>query len=396
MKTSLSEWPVGTPDITTHDVMKDYIQGIAHQYHVDESVRYKTTVQQIEKRGNKWTVHTSAHRRDSVFNSDQLLTRDESFDAVIVATGHYHAPRIPDIPGLNSLKKKFPSQISHSKSYRGAETLAGKNILIIGTGASAIDIARDAAPLAKKVYHSWRSGKFDVPLSMFPEEVIHIGEVINIEDTLGNQQPSSPTAGSISAKFQLVDGSKLCDIDAVVICTGYHISLPFLAPFHDDDLPATTTSEDIIITDGTMYHNLHKDIFYIPDPSLIFVGVPYYTANFSLFDFQAQAVAAVLAGFASLPSKAERREEYNKKLAEKGAGKQFHSLRGTEVEYVHELLDWVNPQLVSKEQPPLMGHTPEWLAAKDEQLVRLGSLFGSQAGGNQEKLTALPQEVLCS
>jgi hypothetical protein len=380
MKTSLLEWPEGTPDITTHDVMKHYIQDITKQYRVHEHVRYKTNVLKVEKQGDRWNVKTKSRGNNSIPNSTQPATHDENFDAVIVATGHYHAPRVPAIPGLSTLKERFPDQISHSKGYRGAQSLTGKNVLLIGTGASAVDIARDAAPLAKQLYHSWRGGKFDVPLNMFPEEVVHIGEVLNIESTSESREPVLSSNAPLPAKFQLADGSVLCDIDVIILCTGYHISLPFLSRYHDDDMPVSKASEGIIITDGTMYHNLHKDIFYIPDPSLIFVGVPYYTANFSLFDFQAQAVAAVLGGDAALPSSTAMRKEYNERLAEKGAGKQFHSLRGSEVEYVHELLAWVNPQLEVKGKPVLKGHTPEWLVAKDEQIERFRLLFQGQDG----------------
>jgi cation diffusion facilitator CzcD-associated flavoprotein CzcO len=30
----------------------------------------------------------------------------------------YHAPRVPDIPGLAKWKEAWPSRIQHSKSYR--------------------------------------------------------------------------------------------------------------------------------------------------------------------------------------------------------------------------------------------------------------------------------------
>lgn len=46
------------------------------------------------------------------------LRRLQVFDAVVVASGHYHACRIPDIPGLADLKKRWPSRVQHSKSYR--------------------------------------------------------------------------------------------------------------------------------------------------------------------------------------------------------------------------------------------------------------------------------------
>lgn len=39
---------------------------------------------------------------------------------MIVATGHYHAPKVPNIPGLKEWKKAYPSRIQHSKRYRSA------------------------------------------------------------------------------------------------------------------------------------------------------------------------------------------------------------------------------------------------------------------------------------
>lgn len=46
------------------------------------------------------------------------LRRLQVFDAVVIASGHYHACRIPDIPGLAVWKKRWPSRVQHSKSYR--------------------------------------------------------------------------------------------------------------------------------------------------------------------------------------------------------------------------------------------------------------------------------------
>jgi hypothetical protein len=107
-------------------------------------------------------------------------------------------------------------------------------------------------------------------------------------------------------------------------------------------------------------HNLHKDIFYIPDPTLSFIGVPYYTATFSLFEFQAQTVAAVYSGRALLPSEAEQRAEYNARVEAKGYGRTFHSLRGQDAEYANELRAWINPGIVAAGGKPVEGHTREW------------------------------------
>jgi cation diffusion facilitator CzcD-associated flavoprotein CzcO len=135
--------------------VKSYIQDIAQIYGVDPHIRYGTSVLDVEKQDDQWSVRTRDRRGNNLISGTKGQAREEHFDAVVVASGHYNAPRVPDIPGLSSLKQRFPDHITHSKGYRGPETLIGKNILLIGTGASAFDIARDAVRLAGRVYHSW-------------------------------------------------------------------------------------------------------------------------------------------------------------------------------------------------------------------------------------------------
>lgn len=193
---------------------------------------------------------------------------------------------------------------------------------------------------------------------MLPPQVSRVSEIASF-----NLKPSSGPAAddaAIPGTVTLVDGQVLTDIDHVVIATGYLCSYPFLSEYHRDTVPPEKADEEALVTDGTQMHNLHKDIFYIPDPTLAFIGVPYYTATFSLFEFQAIAVAAVFSGKAILPDEAERRAEYNKRVEEKGFGRTFHSLRGQDVEYANELLAWINPGIVAAGGKPVEGHTKEW------------------------------------
>ena len=141
------------------------------------------------------------------------------------------------------------------------------------------------------------------------------------------------------------------------------MSLPFLSDYHSDDTPASQASDTVLATDGTQFHNLHKDIFYIPDPTLTFIGVPYFTATFTLFEFQAVALAAVLSGKAQLPSQEEMRSEYQARLRKKGVGKAFHSLKGQEVQYVNSLVDWLNRDGQRLGASHVEGHTAAWHAA---------------------------------
>ena len=175
----------------------------------------------------------------------------------------------------------------------------------------------------------------------------------------------------------LKDGSELTNVHHVIICTGYHISLPFLPGYHDDEMPISQANDTILVTDGTQVHNLHKDIFYIPDPTLLFIGVPYFTATFTLFEFQAITAAAVLAGHASLPSEVDMRMEYREKLERKGTGKSFHSLKDKEVQYVDELMAWVNEGRRRAKLEPIEGHTQAWHEANISRLERMKELFGA-------------------
>lgn len=164
-------------------------------------------------------------------------------------------------------------------------------------------------------------------------------------------------------------------------------SLPFLKDLHNDELTPEEANDNILVTDGRQIHNLHKDIFYIPDPSLIFIGIPFYTATFSLFDFQAIVAATVLSGRAKLPSQEEMKSEYEARVAAKGYGRHFHSLREREEKYVNELLAWINQDITAAGDTPIRGHTEEWQVAKAEQRQRLKLLFAKDVveTGEQEK-----------
>lgn len=208
---------------------------------------------------------------------------------------------------------------------------------------------------------------------MLPPNAIRVGQIASFSSGLTNLE-SIDSKDHIPGTVTLVDGTILTDIDYVIICTGYHMAYPFMHPiskYHNDSLPSSTNNPDILVTDGQQTHNLHKDIFYIPDPTLAFIGVPYHIATFSLFDFQALALAAVFSGKAPLPTNQEMRTEYETRIAKKGSGRIFHSLMGKDVEYVDDLLGTVNPWIVKAGGAPLKGHSDAWKVQYEELRKRM-------------------------
>ncbi|KAI1625639.1 FAD dependent oxidoreductase [Exophiala viscosa] len=357
LQLSLNTWKAGTQAFVRHHVLAEYIQETAVKTGVHEQTLYNTEVRQVSKDGNVWRIQTSTWdpiKRESALNP-------WLFDAVVVASGHYHAPRVPDIPGLAEWKRAYPSRIQHSKRYRNPEGFDNQTVLIIGGSASSGDIAKELGPVAKKTWQSTRGGKMDVPESWLPPNCTRVTQVASFGELSDGSDSTT-----IPGKVVLADDQVLENIDRVIIATGYHFTLPFFPPeYHQDHTPPAKADDKVLITDGTMLHNLHKDIFYILDPTLAFTGVPFYTATFSLFEFQAIAIAAVFSGQAAIPSQAEMRAEYDQKVKEKGHGKPFHTLIGEDVRYAAELMEWVNKGRDPSEKK-VDGYSKEWIDSRDK------------------------------
>ena len=373
MTSSLGAWPEGTTSHVSQKRIEEYVQALAQNSGVNEVAEYNTRVEEIKKSpdGRFWVIrilklhHTGGKPR---FEEQTL-----QFDAVVVATGHYNLPLVPNIPGLKEWKEKTGDKVIHTKQYRDPTPFKDQTVLVIGCGVSAMDICRELGRFAKRVYQSARGGQRDLPATLLLENASRIGPIARFEideDTISGKGTAV-----------LKDGTRIEGIDRLIIATGYIKSYPFFADLHDDSLPAEEAGPRLLVSsEGTMTHNLHKDIFYIEDPTLTFVGVPYHTATFSLFDFQSQVVARVLSGKAQLPTREGMRELYTQRLDEKGAGRDFHSLaeEGAEENYVQNLVQWVNEDATKLGHESMKGHTEEWLQGKRAMKKRFKAIFDGE------------------
>ncbi|MFF4433137.1 flavin-containing monooxygenase [Streptomyces sp. NPDC001513] len=137
---------------------------------------------------------------------------EEEFDAVVDATGHNVDAVWPDVP-----RAAEPAYaLSHSAEYKNAEPYRGKRVLVIGNGASAVDIACELITAASRVEISIRTPKWYLPkvllgkpidqsgggLSHAPlvgRMIAAVGEsvvrrVVGSYDSFGLEAPKSPLA----------------------------------------------------------------------------------------------------------------------------------------------------------------------------------------------------------
>ena len=124
----------------------------------------------------------------------------------------------------------------------------------------------------------------------------------------------------IPRRVVLKDGRELNDVHCIIICTEYHISIPFLRQCHCDKVPIHQADNTVLVTDSTYIHDLQKDIFHTSNPTHL-RRYSFFVANFTLFEFQAIAVVAVLSGKAFLPSIEAMRTKYEQRVRKKGLGR---------------------------------------------------------------------------
>lgn len=109
-------FPAGSSLFPRHrDVLK-YLAEYARD--LEPCISYQSQVLTVEKTSSSESESESSPWKVSVLNLETNETTTTDFDAVVVASGHYNDPFIPDIPGLVEFDRAYPGAVSHSKFYR--------------------------------------------------------------------------------------------------------------------------------------------------------------------------------------------------------------------------------------------------------------------------------------
>lgn len=178
--------------------------------------------------------------------------------------------------------------------------------------------------------------------SLNPENLSQVAEI----ERFG---PVDRASRAQEAQIFLEDGTVLEGVDKIVFCTGYLYVFPFIKSTKDlitsdkdsESIGEVNMGERALITDGMQVHNLHKDIFYIYDPTLAFIGIPKGVVTLPFFDVQAMAVAAIFAGTTNLPTVSEMKSEYEEQKAEEGRIPHWLGI-SLERKYVEDIMGWIS------------------------------------------------------
>ena len=281
-------------------VLFDYIEGRVKRAGVRPWIRFRTPVRHVayDAATDRFTVHVHDLKNDHVYSED--------FDHVVVASGHFSTPNVPEFPGFAT----FNGRILHAHDFRDAREFAGRDILIVGTSYSAEDIGSQCWKYGCKsvtVSHRTAAMGYDWPENW--------KEVPLLEKVEGN-----------TATFR--DGTST-HVDAIILCTGYLHHFPFLP----DGLRLKTKNR-------LATANLYKGVVWAANPKLFYLGMQDQWYTFNMFDAQAWYVRDVILGRLDIPgTEAERLADAAAREAAEDALEDSYGAIAYQGAYVQELID---------------------------------------------------------
>ena len=261
------EYPDGTSLFPHNRVVLQYLHDYASTFELRPNLNFGCTLKHLERKQENYVLRFECGGK----------TFTEIFSKVVIATGRYNSPFVPDIRGIGS----FKGDVVHTFEYKDPYKYMGKNVVVAGSSISALEIASDLSMLgANKVYLAQRRQRYvfpkmvkGVPLEYYvfnygdavvladgtPKEILDIGKTSTYKyagdpSRYGTPKvnPDFEKAGATGSQHYLnlvaegrvlpmpwfhevssdqarmTDGTIL-DLDAIMFGTGFKLDLPFLS-----------------------------------------------------------------------------------------------------------------------------------------------------------------------
>ena len=305
----------------------------------EHRLRLGHRVERIERSEGGWSL---SYRADGRLES-------ESFPYVIIASGRYCEPRIPEIAGLETFSGA--GGVTHAFYYRDPNQFRGQRVLVGGCGISAVEVAPEIAIAgAQRVVSCMRRQRYILPRIvagrpidslLFNRYLALVNERLPLKvfgenlkalilRTSGTPQQwgaqkadddplvagvthaqlylpliaegkivSKPWIGSIAGQRVTFENNTAEEFDAILLATGFKISLPFLSP----------EIADIIDASGPALR-LYRHTFHPQLPGLAFVGMFHQAgAYFPPLELQGRWITYAWAGLCRVPGEEEMAQE---------------------------------------------------------------------------------------
>jgi cation diffusion facilitator CzcD-associated flavoprotein CzcO len=145
--------------------LKAYADHCVDKYGIRRRIRFNTKVlgAVFDDTADLWRIQVDSGAAVDGSSRERSLQITARF--LVNASGVLTVPKLPDIPGVDS----FDGLTMHTARWDHGQDLAGKRVAIIGTGASAVQLIPEIAPIVDQltVFQRtpiWCFPKLDVPL----------------------------------------------------------------------------------------------------------------------------------------------------------------------------------------------------------------------------------------
>ena len=351
--------PKSLPDFPHHTQIAEYFDSYADHFGLREHVRFDTRVERaVREDDGTWALTLGAEGDSTV----------ERFDALLVANGHHWDPRWPEpaFPGHDA----FAGRQMHAHAYRDNDIFADRDVVILGMGNSAMDIAVEASYVARRTFLAARRGAWIIPKYMFGRPVdqlpqdprvpfkvrqrvihnlirMHVGDLTRYglpkpDHKFGEAHPTVSGRildriqhGAITPKPNIarLDGDAVVFDDGsrehadAVYCTGYRISFPFF----DEDFIAAPDN----------HIELFRRVFHPDVDNVFFVALLQpLGATMPLAEAQGQWIADYLKGEYALPPRPALMKDIEDDMAamrKRYVASKRHTIQVDFDEYLYEL-----------------------------------------------------------
>ena len=253
-------------------VLFDYIEGRVKKAGVKDWIRFNSLVRHVAYDEHEGMFHVT------VQDETKDVEYTEEFDNVIVASGHFSTPNVPEFPGFET----FNGRVLHAHDFRDAMEFKDKDILIIGTSYSAEDIGSQC----------WKYGCKSVTVS-------------HRTAPMGYKWPDNwqevPLLEKVEKNTATFKDGTTAEVNAIILCTGYLHHFPFMA----ENLKLKTNNRLYPV-------NLYNGVVWEYNPKLMYLGMQDQWYTFNMFDAQAWYARDVIMGLLDLPSQAEMHADIDK------------------------------------------------------------------------------------
>ncbi|MDG2026464.1 MAG: NAD(P)/FAD-dependent oxidoreductase [Acidimicrobiales bacterium] len=130
-----ADWPFHH---SPRPVLHEYFQDCAEQWGVGPHIRFG-----VEVMDATWDDTTDEWRVGTIGEQDG----EHRFDVVVSAVGQLNRPVLPEIEGRDG----FEGEAFHTARWRDDVDLSGKRVAVIGTGASAMQVIPEIAPVVEEL-----------------------------------------------------------------------------------------------------------------------------------------------------------------------------------------------------------------------------------------------------